>query len=619
MIRCESWRSWSHLIVFVTAIVAVGGCEQQPAQPTTAGPPVDGPRPGALVEAFPSTAGGDAESPRVGDTARVSYEQPVPTAWGQADPIAPFAGGELTDMAASADWVDGYLSDATESAMGLEEPGQLVLSDAVLLAQSPKRGAAIESTQTARSLSDDRDLFVGWPKPRVALVFTGQQWGFLEPCGCSGLENQKGGLIRRSSLLRQLKAGGWSVLPIDAGNQVRRFGKQSEIKFSVTVDGLTQMGYRAIGFGPDDLRLPAPELVVVVAPKDGQPSPFVCANVTVLDPSFTSPYLVLEQGGKKIGLTAVLGDRSLQTINNSDLTVCAAAEGIKQVWPGLQRARCDLYVLIAQATSEESVALARQFPQFSLVVSAGGIDEPTLQPDPIPGTKSQMIQVGVKGMYACVVGLYDDAAQPLRYQRVPLDERFPDTEEMLKLLEAYQLQLQEEGFQGLGLRPQPQPTGGKYVGSEACKDCHGKAWRVWKNGLDKDSPPKHAHAYATLERPPKRSKIPRNFDPECISCHVVGWNPQKHYPYESGFLSPDSTPHLKGVGCESCHGPGKAHVDAENGNVALSDDQIDALRQGMVLTLDDAEQTCFECHDLDNSPAFSEPGAFERYWAKIKH
>ena len=70
-----------------------------------------------------------------------------------------------------------------------------------------------------------------------------------------------------------------------------------------------------------------------------------------------------------------------------------------------------------------------------------------------------MIQIGTKGMYAGVVGLFDDAAQPLRYQRVPLDARFPDSAEMLQLLAAYQDQLKEAGFEGLGIRPQPHPSG----------------------------------------------------------------------------------------------------------------------------------------------------------------
>jgi hypothetical protein len=46
-----------------------------------------------------------------------------------------------------------------------------------------------------------------------------------------------------------------AVVPVDVGNQVRRFGQQAEIKFQMTIEGLKQMGYRAIGFGPDDLRL----------------------------------------------------------------------------------------------------------------------------------------------------------------------------------------------------------------------------------------------------------------------------------------------------------------------------------------------------------------------------
>ena len=105
------------------------------------------------------------------------------------------------------------------------------------------------------SLADSEPLFVGWPQPKLVLVFTGRQDGYLEPCGCSGLENQKGGMVRRNTLLKQLTAKGWPVVPIDAGNQVRRFGRQSEIKFQITVEGLKTMGYRAIAFGPDDLRL----------------------------------------------------------------------------------------------------------------------------------------------------------------------------------------------------------------------------------------------------------------------------------------------------------------------------------------------------------------------------
>ena len=48
-------------------------------------------------------------------------------------------------------------------------------------------------------------IFEGWTRPQAALVITGEQLGYMEPCGCAGLENQKGGLSRRYTLFEQLR------------------------------------------------------------------------------------------------------------------------------------------------------------------------------------------------------------------------------------------------------------------------------------------------------------------------------------------------------------------------------------------------------------------------------
>ena len=46
--------------------------------------------------------------------------------------------------------------------------------------------------------------FKDWPKPKAVIFCSGMQMGYIEPCGCSGKENQKGGLSRRASLLEKL-------------------------------------------------------------------------------------------------------------------------------------------------------------------------------------------------------------------------------------------------------------------------------------------------------------------------------------------------------------------------------------------------------------------------------
>lgn len=468
--------------------------------------------------------------------------------------------------------------------------------------------ASTGATQGARR----EPLFAGWPQPSLALFISGQQYGYVEPCGCTGLTNQKGGLVRRYASKQQLEQQGWDVVALDVGNQVRRFGRQAEIKFQVTAEGLKKMDYRAIGFGPDDLRLSPGELLAITADEGNSGTPFVCANAAIIDRTLTPRFQVIEAAGKKIGVTAVLGTDELSKVTSDEIIKQPPEESLREVWAELAKQNCDLYVLLAHASIEESAQLARKVPHFHVVVTAGGAGEPTYEAEKIAGTDSIMVQVGIKGMYVGVIGVFDDPSQPLRYQRVPLDDRFPDSREMLQVLASYQDQLQAAGLEGLGVKPIPYPIDRQFVGSDACIDCHDGDYAIWeKTG--------HGHALDSLIHPGERSEVPRHFDPECISCHVVGWNPQKYFPYVSGYLGVDATPLMHNVGCESCHGPGSAHVAAEDGDGNPSKEMIDQYRVEVRLRLEDAEKKCQECHDYDNSPDFHAEGAFQTYWKKVEH
>lgn len=457
-------------------------------------------------------------------------------------------------------------------------------------------------------------IFTNWSAPTLALVITGRQQGYLEPCGCAGLENQKGGLSRRHTMIQELAERGWPLLAVDVGGQIRRFGRQAEIKFQTTAEALKTMNYEAIGFGPDDLRLPTEELVAAVADAEGNESPFVSANVALFgfDAELTPRYRVVEREGYRVGITAVLGDRHAESIQKDDIEILTAAEALEAVLPAL-REEADFLVLLAYANAAEAAELAEQFPEFGIIVCAEGTDEPPSQPQ-VVADDSWLVDVGSKGMYAAVVGLFTSGAETARYQRVPLDARFEDSPAMHELMVAYQGQLRELGWEGLGLHPSTHPRGlrgsdeleGQFASVETCKNCHRKAYEVWeKSG--------HAHATASLVKLDPE----RQFDPECVSCHVTGWNPQEYFPYETGYESMELTPHLAGNSCENCHGPGAAHVAAETARGADRNlARRDQLRQEMRLTKASAEEhVCARCHDADNSPDFN----FERYWPKVEH
>lgn len=471
--------------------------------------------------------------------------------------------------------------------------------------------SAARSAPPERAAADGRPdpveqngpIFHGWPKPKLALVFTGEQLGYIEPCGCAGLENQKGGLRRRDTFLKQLRQQGWPVVALDNGGLIRRFGRQQEIKYTKTAEGLKLMDYKAVGFGTEDLKLPAGALVAAVADVDM----FVSANAGLfaLNSEFTPRFRVLEAGGMKVGVTAILGDHFQKQVTNPEVEFMPAKEALHEVAPELEKAKCDKYVLLAHATLEETTELAKQFPLFNIAVMAHGADEPPHELKKVEGMKTVLIEVGHKGMYAITLGFFDDKQKPLRYQRVPLDHRFADSAEIDKLMVSYQDELKQLGWKGLGLRAAPHAQG-KIVGSQACSACHTAEYNIWKT-----TP--HAHATATLTH----VKPPRQFDPECISCHATGWNPQEFFPYQTGYDSLKTTPKLAGSGCENCHGPGAEHVAAEGGkDKALQRRLREALRRTAAGAPKETQrESCQRCHDLDNSPKFE----FDAYWKRIEH
>jgi hypothetical protein len=479
----------------------------------------------------------------------------------------------------------------------------------------PATTAATIEDKSAPEPSEKGDVLVdGWPKPAVALILTGQQIGYIEPCGCSGLENQKGGLARRHTLIKQLaNERGWPIVPLDVGSQVKRFGKQQEIKFAQTVQGLRTMGYRAVTLGDGDLKLTPGDVLAAIASADGSVADFISSNVVLFSRDLQPRWLVVEAGGKRIGVTAVLGEKYESKLSGDAFVHEPPAGALKKAADELKAKACDYYVLLAHAPLEEARKLAISTPIFDLVVASGDTSVPSHELETIEGAKSRLMQVGQKAMYVGVVGFFDDAKTPVRYESVPLDARFADSAEMLKLLANYQEQLKELGLAELGAKAQPHPSGKRFVGTAKCGECHTKAYKTWTETT-------HSHATDSLVKPPNsRGSIARHYDPECLSCHVTGWEPQKFYPYDSGYLSLEKTPQLTHNGCENCHGPGSAHVAAESGEGNPSDASIAKLRESMKLPLGGAAEKCIECHDIDNSPDFHKPGAFEKYWDEVKH
>lgn len=116
-----------------------------------------------------------------------------------------------------------------------------------------------------------------------------------------------------------------------------------------------------------------------------------------------------------------------------------------------------------------------------------------------------------------------------------------------------------------------------YVGSVACKDCHAAQYASYTANSKKA----HSSESVKIMAP----KLTPEELTGCFACHTTG------YGHPGGFVSFEQTPERANAGCEVCHGPGSAHVDA-GGDPAL-------------IVAKPSLATCERCHNADRVRNFN--------------
>lgn len=476
---------------------------------------------------------------------------------------------------------------------------------------SPGQGPPGDVTPLAAGAvaADDAKLFADWPKPDGAILISGEQIGFLEPCGCTF--GQRGGLARRLDLIRKLDEQGWDLIKIDLGsliNDPNTLGGpiETRIRYTHALKALEIMDYDAFALSPVDLKLGIDEALTQYMNHLGVRPKVVAANVRPipgLDENVV-PSVRAQAGPVKVGITAVIDTAAYEALKDPAkgdlLTFHDPDEVLPTVLADLE-AGTHMQVLMVQGSPEAAERLIRRHPGFEVVVTTSPFVDPPRDAKVIQhadGSQSQLVTVGKKGQWVGVLGLYQDPKQKFRYQRVELNQRYDvETEPIYSLLnDEFQSALKAADV----LTTYPRrayvsgntPSAATFVGAETCKQCHAATYDHWAETG-------HAHAYESLVSGPRGN---HQFDAHCITCHTVG------FEYHGGFVNAELTPQFKNVQCENCHGPGSLHA---------ADPDNPELLKSVAVDVEDFRQNnrCVACHTEDDSPHFD----FAKYWPRIVH
>jgi hypothetical protein len=125
----------------------------------------------------------------------------------------------------------------------------------------------------------------------------------------------------------------------------------------------------------------------------------------------------------------------------------------------------------------------------------------------------------------------------------------------------------------------------KYVGAEACKECHQPEYDHWEKTV-------HAGVHKTDR--------------------AASAGPEEMFRYNTGVDKAGGYPEpgREGVQCESCHGPGQKHLAEPE---ARGHDYIVGLGSECASCV--VEQICRQCHSLSFDPEFE----FDKQVGNVRH
>lgn len=378
------------------------------------------------------------------------------------------------------------------------------------------------------------------------------------------------------------------LLVINAGDNFSGKGELAWKKAELIIKVNNLMGTDLIALGAKEYRVGAEKLSQLAK---SSCAPFICANLKdhrQLDAPYFMPFLRFERGGRKILVVSVIDPAIGRYLKDDRLELTDPLAAVRRLQRTISH---DVFILIANAQSGVVETWLKQLNGIDLAIMGRYIW--------LMGNKckrlgpTMMVANNNRGKTMCYVDLDLDANGRVRIAKPVYWSLKKDTAPKDPLVAALVADYQDwEGRYHYDQRSQrlrqanaDKPQSGRfYLGKDWCRRCHGAYIADWRQT-------RHARALDSL----RRKK--REFDPECLPCHVTGMNDKKA---GGGFADAVITPQTANVQCEACHGPAGAHALGPEKNVVV--DKV-------------TEKTCRRCHNRETDPNFD----YQRDLPKVNH
>jgi hypothetical protein len=470
------------------------------------------------------------------------------------------------------------------------------------------------------------------PRGHLLVLATASVQGYVEPCGCTG--DPLGGVARLAALVEQAQAAyGGRVLFVDGGDLL--YEKltdtaavdrcQHEARTTLLVSSYARAGLAATTRGPlDDVRGAAERDALlathrvpsveggrgVVVERGGQTA--LVVGVSVDDNELSVAQQTIAAHRATVDVVVVLAQRDLRgsqavasTLTGVDVVIVGkAAEapspptrvgGAVVVQPGWQAQHVAAVDVVFAGRTDPAAPLPLDDRLAMRAERAHLLDVRIAELDrllaSLPDGSTKEFQRGRRERFATERAALDVAdSTPLAgphiaVSSIALRRGMAEEPQAAMALASYTTSIPRLVTQceaGV-VCAEPAPDVPRYVGAETCRACHPGAVTFWEqavvevqatlpDGTKTTRKSGHAKAMETLIHDG------RDKDRTCVSCHSAGFDEEGGACTTTAVIEKG----LGGVQCESCHGPGSAHV--------LGGGEPSQIRRVV------PESRCRECH-----------------------
>ena len=477
------------------------------------------------------------------------------------------------------------------------------------------------------------------PKPaerHLTFFYTAEAHGILEPCGCTS--DPLGDVARYATVVRAARKEAGDVLLVDAGGLTfpeggaaarERAGNELRARFLSLQLG--KLGLRAVGLADTDLAAgaaavePARLAVNFKAAPGFAPAPSLLQTISgvqvgvlgVVDPALApalgskadEPVAAARRESERLRKAGAEVIIALAPVDRPVARRLALEAGVdfvvlgRQVGAGSHRAdavgrafilapadelqkvgRVDLVLRASgplvdaggpEAALLRKAELARDLERVDAELASWSGPNKTAGADPAfvaskrherDGLAAERARLEQTSWVPPATGSY------FTNRLIPLHRALPRDPAIAAAMRGLDAQIGKVNLRAAAPPPHAEAGRPSYVGMDKCASCHKPAMAFWRTTV-------HAQAWKTLVDGGKQA------DYKCVGCHVTGYG-------EIGGSSLGYTRHLENIQCETCHGPGSAHVAGKG------------LEDPPAIKRDTPSTVCTNCHNEHHSDTF---------------